>query len=327
MQSHTVRVAFALAAQQHGAVARFQLAADEVGREAIRHLVHTGILVPVVRDVFVVGGSSDTFHRRVWVAVLAAGPEAVASHRLAARLHSMRGFGREGIDVLVHERFHHTAPRGASHTTSWLPPAHLTRIDGIPVTTAARTLFDLAGLTSPKRLRAGRPYVHEKRVARALDTAMVEGLPIAEVAHVLATMGKRGRPGTALVRRLVAARTDDYTPTESELEDLVVAVLSRYELPLPERQLDLGHDTRIGRVDFAYRSPPLVIEADGRPFHMTLTDADNDRWRTTELVAAGFPVIRVTWRDLTHDPQRFAAAVARALGVSLPTKHGRKRGS
>ena len=156
---------------------------------------------------------------------------------------------------------------------------------------------------------------------------MVEGLPIAEVAHVLGTMGKRGRPGTVLMRQLVDARTGDYTATESELEDLVVAVLTRYELPLPAAAARLGHDAHIGRVDFAYRSPPLVIEADGRPFHMTLTDADNDRWRTTELVAAGFPVIRVTWRDLTQDPQRFAIAVARALGVSLPTNHGRKRGS
>lgn len=337
--SRHISVIFEVTSTQQGALARFQLDAVGIGREAARHLVRTGVITPMCRDVFVVAGSPDTFLRRVWVALLASGPEAVASHRLAARLHRLRGFANEGIDVLVHERFHHTARRGSSHTTSWLPAEHLTTVDGIPATTVARTLFDLAGISSPKRLRAGRPYVHEKRVARALDTAIGNGLPIAELAHVLATMGKRGRPGTTLTRELVAARTGGYTPTESELEDLVLAVLSAYDLPRPERQRPLGGDDLVGRVDFTYVGHDLVIEADGRPYHRALEDTDHDRWRDTELVAAGWRVIRVTWRDLTQRPDWFAGAVARALGVPLGgtpaggggrgrtvPKHGRKRG-
>jgi hypothetical protein len=305
-------------------------------REAVRHLVRRGVLTALNRDVFVVAATPDTFHRRIWCALLAAGPEAVASHRLAARLHGMRGFANEGIDVLLHESFHHNAPRGALHTTSWLPAEHLTTIDDLPTTSPARTLFDLAGLSSPKRLRGGRPFVHEKRVARALDTAMGNGLPIADVAQVLATMGKRGRPGTTLMRELVGARRDGYEATESELEDLVLSVLSAHGLPLPEPQRRLGGDELIGRVDFTYRQPRLVIEADGRPYHMSLLDRDSDRWRDTDLVAAGWPVIRVTWRDLTHEPERFAAAVARVLGVktgvdpptggATPSNPVRKRG-
>lgn len=308
---------FAIATTQHGVVARYQLTAIGLTREAVRHLVSRGVLTPVHRDVFVVAATPDTFHRRVWCALLAAGPEAVASHRLAARLHRMRGFANEGIDVLLHESFHHNAPRGALHTTSWLPAEHLGTVEGIPVTSFARTFFDLAGLSSPKRLRAGRPFVHEKRVARALDTALVNGMPIADVARVLATMGKRGRPGTVLMRRLIAARAAGYEATESELEDLVLAVLSAYDLPMPSRQNALGADAPIGRVDFTYRQTPLVIEADGRPYHTALLDRDSDRWRDTELVAAGWPVIRVTWGDLTQEPERFAAAVARVLGVQM----------
>jgi hypothetical protein len=335
VSSPCISNAFALAARQHGAVARRQLDAIGLTREAVRHLVRQGALTRVDRDVFVVAATPSTFPRRVWCALLAAGAEAVASHRLAARLHRMRGFAKEGIDVLVHERFHHHAPQGALHTTSWLPAEHLGVVDGIPATTFARTLFDLAGLSSPKRLRAGRPFVHEQRVARALDTAMGNGMPITDVAKVLATMGKRGRPGTVLMRELVEARSGGYQPTESELEDLVIAVLSAYELPLPARQRHLGGEELIGRVDFTYMRPRLVIEADGRPYHTALLDQDSDRWRDTELVAAGWPVIRVRWRDLTQDPERFARAVARALGVPLasparagatPPNHVRKRG-
>jgi very-short-patch-repair endonuclease len=315
--SHVLSVIFTLAARQYGVVSRAQLCGLGLTREAIRHLTRKGLLTAVHRDVLAVAGSPATFERTIWCALLSAGPEAVASHRLAARLHRLRGFGNEGIDVLIHERFHHSTGRGALHTTSWLPPEHATVVNGIPTTTIARTIFDLAGLSSPTRLRAGRPFAHEKRVARALDTALGNGLPLAEVANVVASLGTRGRAGTALMRRLVDARANGFVATESELEDLVIAVLAAHGLPLPERQRVLGGDERIGRVDFVYPRSRLVIEADGRPYHMSLLDRDSDRWRDTELVAAGWSVMRVTWHDLTHDPERFVRAVARVLGAAL----------
>jgi hypothetical protein len=320
MGRHDLSAIFSLAASQHGGVARWQLAPLGWSREAIRHRVASGLLSQRHRDVFVVNGSPPTFEQRVWCALLSAGPTAVASHRLASRLHKFRGFEREGLDVLLHECFHHSTGAGALHTTSWLPAAHITRVQGIPTTTIARTIFDIASLTSPGRLRSGRPFVHEKRVARALDTCLGNGLPIGEVAAVLATLGRRGRAGTALMRRLVAERGEGYVPTESELEDLVVDVFTAHGLPLPARQRALGDDHVVGRVDFTYPGRELVIEAEGRPHHTALLDRDSDRWRDTELVAGGWRVIRVTWRDLTHEPERFVRAVAGALGIGAEAR-------
>ena len=147
---------------------------------------------------------------------------------------------------------------------------------------------------------------------RALDDAIVQrGLSTSELADVVATLGRRGRPGTTLMRRLMAERGEGYVATESELEDLVRAVLERYGLPLPERQRVLGDDHPVGRVDFVYLDARLVIEADSRRHHTALLDADQDRWRDLELTAAGFRVIRVTWHQLVHEPERFVAALAR----------------
>ena len=301
----------ATTAQQAGAIHRRQLHRLGYTRKMIRREVAQHILESTGTDVFVLAGIERNWRQLAWCALLESGPDTVLSHRIAASLHGVGGFTTSHIDVLERECKDHSGDLGTRHRTSWLPSDHLTRIKGFPCTTLARTVFDLAGLSSVRRLRSGRPYVAESRVERALDDAIVQhGLSTSELADVVATLGRRGRPGTTLMRRLMAERGEGYVATESELEDLVRAVLERYGIPLPERQRVLGDDHPVGRVDFVYLEARLVIEADSRRHHTALLDADQDRWRDLELTAAGFRVIRVTWHQLVHEPERFVAALA-----------------
>jgi very-short-patch-repair endonuclease len=312
-----------VAARQHGAISRRQLTRAGATPVAIRHLVRRGLLRRATRDVFVVPGSPPTWHRKLWVALLdrspGAGdiPAAVVARRAAAALHRLPGFDRTYVDVLTHERRSRHPParrRANSAASSWIPPSHVQTVEGLRCTTLARTVFDLAGLSSPDRLRSGRPYVHEGKVARTLDTALGRGLDIAAVVDVVATLGTRGRPGTSLMRRLLDERGGGYIATESELEDLLLRVLTERGLPLPERQAALGDGTNlIGRVDFFYRATGLILEADSRRHHTALADWSRDRWRDARFAAAGLRVIRVTWHDLVDRPDDVAATVARAL--------------
>ncbi len=305
-------------AKQAGTVHRRQLLELGYTRKMIRRELTTCALQEIGADVFVLGGVEHDWRQRAWSALLEAGPGTVLSHRIAASLHDIGGFTTDRIDVLERENKDHSGTLGTRHRTSWLPPDHLTRINGLPCTTLARTVFDLAGLSSVRRLRSGRSYVAESRVARAVDDAIVKrGLSTGDLADVVATLGRRGRPGTALMRRLIAERGEGYVATESELEDLLRAVLERYGLAQPERQRVLGGEVAVGRVDFVYLDARLVIEADSRRHHTALLDADRDRWRDLELLAAGFRVIRVTWQQLVQDPERFVDALSRAL--SAPT--------
>lgn len=193
---------------------------------------------------------------------------------------------------------------GSLHETRHLPPAHVTVVDGIPVTRPARTLLDLCSA------------VHGQRAERALDNALAMKLvTLARLQVMLAETGKRGRSGSRLLRRLLAGRDDGQVAPESELEALVLAVLEAGGLPRPARQAVLGDGAAlIGRVDFVYRGPGLVLEADSRRHHSSWLDTEADRRRDAALLAAGWQVMRVTWAQLVHHPEEVVAAVRGALG-------------
>lgn len=310
----TTALPTALATSQAGTLHRRQLRAAGLDRRAVDRRVRLGELVEIAPNVFLVGGTEAGWRQQIWTGLLTARSDAVIGHRTAARLGGFWRFGAGEIDVLEVENTDHRISRAAGHRSSWLPPHHRTTIDGIPVTTPARTLFDLAGLVSVKRWVRGWPSITRIQAARALDDALGRDLSLDALHEVLTTMGKRGRPGTVLFRELLEARGEGFVATESVLEDLLVEVLVAHGLPAPIRQKTLGTSTApIGRVDFVYIDQRVVIEADGRQHHSALLDAEADRWRDLELGAAGWTVIRVSWHQLVEQPGRFVAHLAQIL--------------
>lgn len=307
---------FPIARRQGGVLSRTQLIGAGVDRHRISRMVGSAELLEVRDGVFVCAGAPPTWNQRAWIHLLEVPGPAALSHRTAARLQHAGRFPTSDIDVLVAEEGWHPPITGDRHRTTWLPPHHLTEIDGLPVTTLARTMFDLCGLVSVKRRARGLSSLTRAQVERAVDDGLARTMTVAQLNRVLAALGGRGRPGTVLMRDLLEARSDGYVATESELEDLLVDVLSAHGLPAPVRQQALGGDEdRVGRVDFVFLGPSVVIEADGRRHHTAKLDADADRWRDLELAAAGFLVIRVTWHQLVHDPERFIAALRKVLAV------------
>jgi hypothetical protein len=304
-----------IASRQFGVVAHAQ--AVDVGATPgmIDRRVRTTRWQRLARSVYLIAGSPDLWMQRAWAAHLEAGPDSVVSHRSAARLLGLPGFAAEGIDV--------TRPRGVDHRvtlsrlreSSCLPDHHLTVIDGLPCTRIARCIFDLAGDLDP--WRSGRAQeVHAQRMMRAFDTSLVRlGNTVERQAAVLAELGRKGRRGTALVRQLVASRLNGHAPVESDLEHLFVIVCATYGLPEPERQVVLGDDTPIGRVDFLFRDARLVVEVDGRSWHDSESDREADRWRENRLIAAGWRVLRIRWRDLVERPEDVARLLRSALAL------------
>jgi len=145
------------------------------------------------------------------------------------------------------------------------------------------------------------------------DVLSLDLMTIGSMEVLFAETARRGRWGSAIMRKVLSTNGEGYVPTESELEDLVDRVLDAAGLPRPSRQKAVGGTTApIGRVDFVYSRPPLVIEADSKSYHKTWSVTEADQRRTLLLIAAGFQVIRVNWRQLTTEPELFVAAV-RAL--------------
>lgn len=282
-----------IAASQHGLVSRPQARAIGMTVRMTGTRLGQGRWIELQIGVYALAGSPDSPQRRLLAAVLRAGPEAVASHGSAAASHGIPGFSLERIEVLAPQR---SRPRPQPPGLRWscrMPAHHRTTRDGIPVTTVARTLFDLCAT------------VHPKRAERAVDTCLARGLvSFAELLEVFEDLAGRGRTGTRVMREILTDRSPEYVAPASELERRFVEIVRRAGLPEPERQVDLGTRTGwVGRVDFLFRGVNLVVEVDGRPYHSALLDLEADQLRDYRLSASGRRVLRLRARLLRQQPE------------------------
>lgn len=294
------------AARSHGIVARPTLLELGASAKAIRHRVERGRLVPIGGGVFRVAGAPPTWHGTVLAAVLAGGDGACATHRTAAALHALPGFGRRHLEIAVLRGRRPRATGATVHHVGELPDHHRRVVEGIPVTSVARTIFDLCGC------------VHPARAERALDHCLTRAMvTIPSCWRVLYDLAERGRPGTAWMRVLLQARGDGYVAPASELERTMLELVEDAGLPRPEREIDLGDaDGWVGRVELVFREAKVLVEVDSRLHHTALADYEHDRARDNRFVAEGFRVLRFTADQILHQPDAVVATLRRALRSS-----------
>ena len=227
-------------------------------------------------------------------AALACGRRAVLSHRSAAALWDIAPSTSPSIDI--------TVPRGRSghqgirlHQARRLPGPERVIHDAIPVTTVARTLFDLAEVVDTARLERAFEGAERRDL---LDLVAIEAVC-------------RRNPGRRALRPL-AVLLPSLTPapfTRSDLEGDFLDFCVRAGLPRPEANvLVAGFE-----VDAVWRDRRLIVELDGFEFHRTRAAFERDRVRDAELQLAGYRVVRITARRLRGD----AGAVAAFLHALL----------
>jgi very-short-patch-repair endonuclease len=193
--------------------------------------------------------------------------------------------------------------RGALiHETNALPESQQRVVDGMPVTSVARTLLDLTAVVQPRRAE------------RAVDHALARRMVTLPALHrVLHDCSARGRRKLATFRSLLDERTDGYIAPESELEARFIELARVHCLPEPERQVNLGDvDGWVGRVDFRFAGQ-VIVEVDGYEDHSQLLDRRADQARDHRLAAEGWHILRFGWADVTSDDAAVAAAVRAAI--------------
>jgi predicted transcriptional regulator of viral defense system len=296
----------ALARRQAGVFGLAQLVELGLTVSAVHKRTATGRLYRVHQSVYSLAPPELLSRNgRFMAAVLACGPRAVLSHRSAAALHGLRATDRAGIDVTIPRRSTLTRAGIDVHRSTTLTQADTTEVDGIPCTTIARTLLDLAGVVSrPQQERAlNQAEVLEVLDARALDDQLERNVK------------------TPVARKLKAALAEHdpaQAPTESKLEEEFVTLCRRIGLPTPERQAYIAPDDGepACRVDFLWRAARLVVETDGARYHRTRRAMERDSRRDQRLTLAGWRVVRVTWQQVTKEPATVAGVVAGLLGQS-----------
>lgn len=159
----------------------------------------------------------------------------------------------------------------------------MTHVSGIPVTSATRTILDLASVTE------------EEAVEIALDCALRRGLTsISYLRRRHEERLARGRRGSRTIAKLLVHRTATDKAPESALETIFFRLLREARVPLPER----GYQVGPYRLDFAYPHLRLGIELDGYAFHSGKQAWENDLARQNYLVRVGWTLIRFTWHDV-----------------------------
>jgi very-short-patch-repair endonuclease len=278
-------------------VTRAQLTALGLSANGIAQWVRTGRLIRLYRGVYAVGHDRLTRDGRWLAAVMACGPGAALSHRDAAALWDLRQSNSAYIDVIVPSQSGRKRAGLRIHRSARLRPDEVTVRHGIPVTTVARTLLDLADVLEKQALRR---VVTEAEYLNRFDmtaiNAVVENNPGRRGAKLIGAVGVAGHR------------------TRSKLEDRFLALLERHRVEEPESGVWIdGYEA-----DFVWRSAGLVVELDGIAAHRTTAAMKGDRRRDRILWRAGFRTMRLTDDDL-DDADAVLDDLAHA-GVSVPSR-------
>jgi hypothetical protein len=291
-----------LAGKQHGVISRGQLCRIGMSNSAIAHAIRTGRLHRVFRGTFAL---TPQISQRgcLSAAVLACGKGTVVSHRSAGALLGFLNDGPAVIDVIPPQeqgrqidgiRFHRvrTPRRGETGT-----------VDGIPCTSPARTLVDLAGTVGDWTLRSCFERAAQRKL---LDIPAIE-----------ASMDP-GRRGVKSLRALVddwrrAAPVAKKGKLKSPLEAKVLPLVLRRGLPTPLLNAPVAIANGRIEVDLLWPAQRLVVEADSRDFHGIEVAFERDRWRDRELFQVGYNTLRVTHQQADRETAAVADAIASHL--------------
>jgi very-short-patch-repair endonuclease len=275
-----------LAARRGGVVARAELRELGLTAREIDCRVAAGRLHSLYRGVYAVGHPAVSWHARALAALLAVGAPSGISHGSAAFAWRMQRQTGTEMEVTVEGRQVRARPGLRVHTSSVL---EVRSLDGLRVTTPARTLLDLAA-----REDITRPLA-EAQVLRIVTEADLRATLRNHLTH---------RGAANLARAL-----DTTEPTRSELERRLAGLIRRAGLPRPRFNARLGPY----EVDVLWERERVAVETDGWAAHGHRAAFERDRAKDVHLQARGYTVLRFTWRQVLEEPLLVVTRIAQVL--------------
>jgi very-short-patch-repair endonuclease len=280
-----------VAGAQRGLVHLRQLRSLGITRGSYEHRVEVGALHRVFPTVLSVVHPLLEPWSAETAALLYVGDDGVLSHESAAALWGLTS-SPSFVAITMIGRHLRSRPGVTIYRAKTLDIRDISLRHGLPVTSPARTLIDCAAQPNVDHL------LNEARAQKLVtDTALHQAIERCP-----------GRKGTGPMRRLLAAETAaGYTRSEAERRLKRIVRDSNIEMPVFNQPL-LGY-----KPDAFWRRQRVIVEVDGYRFHGHRQAFERDRARDAHFVAAGYVVIRFTWRQLTERPFEVAATIAATL--------------
>jgi very-short-patch-repair endonuclease len=290
---HAVERAIArVGRRQDNVVTQAQLLAAGLGRGAIARRLDARTMQWLHRRVYLLGAAPPTQMARARAAALACGDGAVVSHRSAAEMLGLLPQTDQEVDVTVVGRNPGFHPGIRLHRPRALARHDVTKMRGIPLTTVARTICDLAA-TEPRR-----------DVEAAFQEALYKEIVTPDaLARVIAREPRR--KGAPVIRALIA----DPRMTRSERERALLRLIDQAQLPRPLTNVQLHGFL----VDAYWPAARLVLEFDGWRGHGHRNAFERDRKRDQVMLANALRTMRVTDRHLAYEPVALVARIAQSL--------------
>lgn len=307
-----------LAAAQHGVYSRSQAVERRATAKMIQHRVRVGRWERLYPGVYRLAGAPVSWRQELMAASFAVGHDAVASHRSAAALWQLPGFGPGVVELSVAAKTARGRGGIILHRVQVLARVDVTVLHGIRVTNPTRTLIDLAAVETAEALE------------EALDDALRRRLTtIPRLEWRLQALARSGRPGIAVIRSLVEARDPRNAVPQSVFETRLLRALRQARLPEPVCQHEVREGPRlVALVDFAYPAIRLAIEAEGYRWHSGRARWEHDLARRNALTALGWRIVHVTWAELRSRPDAVVHRIEKALAEpprALDTAGRRRR--
>jgi very-short-patch-repair endonuclease len=225
----------------------------------------------------------------------------LAATRSAGELLGLQSEVPATPEILIDVDSRYTGPALVRRTTM-LGPADHTRRGGLPTTSVARTLFDLATVLSEFELEGVmNKAVSERKVTRA------------QLVDRFDALAGRGRRGTVAMRKVLERMPANQPALAGHLELRILDVLRTHGVRLPERQVNVRIDGASYYLDFAYVAEKVFLEGDGFGVHALRTVFESDRVRQNALVRAGWLPLRYTDRMLRRRPAAIADEIRAVL--------------
>jgi very-short-patch-repair endonuclease len=273
-----------LADRQFGVVARFQLLALGLSEDAIDRRLAAHYLVRLYAGVYAVGHRILTPRGYFLAAVLAYGPTAVLSHKSAGRLWGLLSTDQTRVEVIVPGTSRKQRKGIRVHRARRLHPEDVTTLGGIPITSVARTILDLAAVLRPQA---------ELEVIEHADRA-----GLLDFAAIRRTLERRPRQSGSRHLRRIIADYDTAPDTRSPLERRFLRLIRRAGLPEPRLNARLAGYV----VDVYWPQWRLVVELDSRAYHLGPRAFEKDRIRDAKLQRLRIRSLRITDRRIKAWP-------------------------
>jgi very-short-patch-repair endonuclease len=286
-----------LADKQFGCVHRRQLRAAGFGRRWLRARVKQGLAHLLHSQVVVLRKPPWDWETYAFAAVLQLKGDAVLAGAAAAYVWKICDEPPAAVDVLLAERGARDLENVTIHRVSGLEKRDVRWRNGLPVTSPARTLVDLAASATEAELESALAMARRKGLLRDH-----------ELSDVIARVPPK-KPGLWRLQALRERPPETLAATRSRYERLFRELLKSANLPGPQ----VNHPLQRHECDFVFEAFKLIVEVDGWAFH-------KDRWkqdaaRDARLAAGGYTVIRIPATRLDDEPLAVIAELAAALAV------------